>query len=80
MPSVKVQISFSSKMKKNLSRDELDAVIRQIQNSESGELDKKMVRNSLSEKIQNGEGRQIELILKAIFVNDRPRPLQQLIE
>lgn len=67
-------------MKKNLSRDELDAVIRQIQNSESGELDKKMVRNSLSEKIQNGEGRQIELILKAIFVNDRPRPLQQLIE
>jgi hypothetical protein len=65
---------------KRLNPDELDVIIRQIVNSESGEIDKKLVKNTLSDKILNGDRRQIELILKAIFVNDRPRPLQQLIE
>lgn len=73
---------YCAKMSKSkiLAADELDTILRQIINSESGEIDKKLVKNTLSDKILNGDRRQIELILKAIFVNDRPRPLQQLIE
>lgn len=68
------------KNSKSLSQDELSTILHQITNNENGEIDRKLVKNTLSDKILNGDRRQIELILKAIFVNDRPRPLQQLIE
>jgi hypothetical protein len=68
------------KNSKSLSLDELTTILRQIINTESGEIDRKIVKNILSEKILGGDRRQIEQILKAIFVNDRPRPLQQLVE
>jgi hypothetical protein len=65
---------------KNLTSDELSTILRQIINHENGEIDRKLLKNSLANKILNGDRRQIEQILKAILAYDKTRPLQQLLE
>jgi hypothetical protein len=63
-----------------LDDHEFRDVLNQIVNTESGEIDKKLVKNRLHSLILHGNFNQMFQILMGILANDRPKPLQQLIE
>jgi hypothetical protein len=63
-----------------LDDHEFRDVLNQITNTESGEIDKKLVKNRLHSLILHGNFNQMFQILMGILANDRPKPLQQLIE